>query len=276
MMSFPCASARLRLWSVAMLLASLLLWPGREVLATSWREVRSTHFIVLHQNDPAMAAAVRRQAEWLYDHLALHLGLTHVLRRDYVPWQWEKRCQIYLYPDRQSYLQETGAPPWSGGFVNYRQRRIYSFRGAATFLDTTLPHEITHLMFREYVGFDNPRVPRWLDEGVAQYMEEGTAERALERMQGWLEQGIMLPLDTLTGLRVNHAQGGAAQVFYTQAVTLVQFFLETYGQKRFLDLCSALRDGYPLERALSLATSGRLRALADLQAAWLAYVRDSP
>ena len=39
-----------------------------------------------------------RYAEAYYSQIRLDLGLTHVVQRDQVPWLWDKRCQIYLYP----------------------------------------------------------------------------------------------------------------------------------------------------------------------------------
>ena len=84
--------------------------------AASWDEKTSTHFRVFYRHDSAFASAVLQYAEYYYRQIALDLGLTHVLQRDHVPWLWENRCQIYLYPDRQAYVQATGAPAWSGRF----------------------------------------------------------------------------------------------------------------------------------------------------------------
>jgi len=242
------------------------------VSAHTWQEKTSTHFRVFHQQQPVIAATVLQYAEAYYNQIRLDLGLTHVVLRDAVPWLWEKRCQIYLYPDRQSYRQATGAPAWAGGFVLYKQRTIYSYLGAATFLEQTLPHELAHILFREFVGFENPRIPRWLDEGVAQYAEVGRREAAWDVMRHWLAQGATLPLSQLQTLRLAHASPGTAQVFYYQAVTLVHFFMAAYGPGRFLDFCRNLRDGYSVERALSFATGSRIASLEALEEAWRAFL----
>lgn len=240
--------------------------------AQAWQEKTSTHFRVFYQQDSAFAAAVLTSAEAYYHQIRLDLGLTHVVHRDQVPWLWEKRCQIYLYPHRQAYVQATRAPLWSAGFVRYQQRTIYSFLGAASFLEQTLPHELAHLLFREFVGFENRLVPRWLDEGVAQYAEVGRRAEAWGRMQTWLAQDLYIPLDQLNRLRLGHASGGTAHLFYTQSATLVHFLLAAYGPRRFLEFCSNLRDGYSVERALSFATSGRLTSLSALEDAWRAFL----
>jgi hypothetical protein len=259
-------------WLLALCLVCGLCTLPVPAVAETWQEKTSTHFRVFYQQDSAFAAAVLDYAEAYYNQIRLDLGLTHVVQRDQVPWLWEQRCQIYLYPDRQAYVRATGAPAWSGGFVQYQRRTVYSFLGATAFLEQTLPHELAHLVFREFVGFNNDRVPRWLDEGVAQYAEVGRREGAWGLMRGWLAQDIYIPLDQLSQLRLGHASGGAAQLFYTQSVTLVHFFLAVYGPRRFIDFCSNLRDGYSVERALSFATSSSIASLSALEDAWRAFL----
>lgn len=239
--------------------------------AASWRVRSSKHFRVLYQENTAFAAAVVERAEYEYAQITYDLGLQHVVKRDHVPWLWDNRCRIYLYPNRQAYLDATGAPTWSGGFVRYRERVIYSFI-SSSFLESTLPHELAHILFREFVGFRNPHVPRWLDEGVAQYAEVGKRAAGLRLMSQWLAQDTYIPFGDLHGLAVRRAHGGMAHLFYTQAVTVVHFLLETYGSRRFILFCSNLRDGRTIDRALSFATGGRLRSLEALEAAWYAYV----
>ena len=240
--------------------------------AQSWQEKTSTHFRVFYQQDPAFAAAVLTYAEVYYTQIRLDLGLTHVVHRDQIPWLGDKRCQIFLYPNRQAYHQATGAPAWSGGFVNYPRRMVYSHLAVSAFLEQTLPHELAHIIFREFVGFENHRIPRWLDEGVAQYAESNRREGAWDVMRQGLAQGIFIPLEQLNTMHVRHASGGTAHVFYTQAATLVHFFLAAYGPRRFIDFCSNLRDGYSIERALSFATGSSIASLSALEDAWRAFL----
>ena len=262
-------------WLLAFCLVCGLCTLPVPAVAETWQEKTSTHFRVSYQENSAFAAAVLEYAEAYYNQIRLDLGLTHVVQRDQIPWLWEQRCRIYriyLYPDRQAYGRATGAPAWSGGFVQYQQRTVYSFLGAPAFLEQTLPHELAHIVFREFVGFENDRIPRWLDEGVAQYAEVGRREASWGIMRAWLAQDIYIPLEQLHQLRLGHASGGAAHLFYTQSVTLVHFFLAVYGPRRFIDFCSNLRDGYRAERALSFATSSSIASLNALEDAWRALL----
>jgi hypothetical protein len=255
----------------AMALACLLVF-HRSSRAEPWREVRSKHFRVFYVEGTGFAQSVLNWAEIYYAQIRFELGLDHVVQRDRTLWQWDQRCRIYLFPSRQGYLQATEAPRWSSGAANYHRRVVYSFIGAAKFLESVLPHELAHLLFREFVGFENPEVPRWLDEGVAQYAEADRREAALTVMQQGVIQGRYLSLDDLSRLAVNTAHGGVAQTFYAQAATLVHFLIHQYGAHRFIEFCSKLRDGYDLERALSFATSSSLQSLGDLEAAWRQFL----
>jgi hypothetical protein len=240
--------------------------------AEPWHEERSQHFRVFYVENADFAAAVAEWAEYYYTQIRRDLGLNHVVTRNRVPWLWDRRCRIYLYPDQHTYVQATGAPAWSGGMVHYRKRAVYSFTQAASFLEQTLPHELAHILFREFVGFKNSEVPRWLDEGVAQYAEVGRRETSLRLMHEGVLQDIYLPLEELNQLPVNRAQGGTARLFYAQAATLVHFFLDRYGSRRFITFCAKLRDGYALERALSFATSGSIRSLTEMEDAWRQFI----
>jgi len=256
-------------WGV-LAVACLVLLPALGY-AAPWQERSSKHFRVLYQDEAAFATAVVERAEDEYAQIVYELGLQHVVKRDQVLWLWDNRCRIYLYPNRQAYLDATGAPTWSGGFVRYRERIIYSFI-SAVFLESTLPHELAHILFREFVGFQNARVPRWLDEGVAQYAEVGKRTAGLHLMSQWLAQGTYIPFDHLHRLAVRRTHDGMAQLFYTQAVTMVHFLLEIYGSRRFILFCSNLRDGRTIDRALSFATGGSISSLEAFEAAWYDYV----
>ena len=153
---------------------------------------------------------------------------------------------------------------------------MYSFLGDTTFLTGTLPHELAHIVFREFVGFHNPQVPRWLDEGVARYAELDRRDESLAWMRTWVVQGTFFSLSDLNRLRVGHAAAANVQLFYTQAATLVHFFISYYGPRRFIDFCSALRDGATVEQALSSATGSQLRSLDDLEVAWQRFLVSLP
>ena len=49
----------------------------------------------------------------------------------------------------------------------FKSRIIVSYKDQPNFVEVILPHEITHLILHDFIGFDRP-IPRFFDEGVAQ------------------------------------------------------------------------------------------------------------
>ncbi len=246
---------------------------GAAAAQEAWQERSGDHFVVLYRNDPAGAAAVGRTAEQLYRRIRVQLGFDRVVQGERAPlWLWDDRCRIYLHRDRTAYLREAGAPPWSAAVVDYRERRIHSFAGAPGFSTSTLPHELAHILFRDLVGHANPQVPRWLEEGVAQYAEEDGSAPSLAVMAHHAANGAYYPFSTFQGLDPRSLEPAGVPLFYSQAASLVCFLVEGYGRGRFVEFCTNLRDGYPTERALSFATGGRLDSLEALEAAWRRFL----
>ncbi|MBE0616374.1 MAG: hypothetical protein IH608_00420 [Proteobacteria bacterium] len=248
---------------------------GPAAASEGWTAHASDHFQVFRRGDgdPVFAAQVSRAAERLYSWIQVDLGLDRVVKRHHLAlWLWEGRCSIYLHRDRHEYLQATGAPLWSGGFVRYRERVIHSYADADSFLSSTLPHELAHILFREFVGYDNPVVPRWLDEGVAQYVEHRDSGTEWSEVREMAARGRYLPFASLNRLHPG-PDGSSARIFYGQAASLVHFLIQEYGAGRFVDFCSNLRDGYPVERALSFATGGSLGSMEELEAVWRRFYR---
>ncbi len=242
--------------------------------AAEWREVRGDHFVVSYP-DPggrAFAEETLRRAEGYYRRINADLGFDHATKSENLAfWLWDDRCRIRLHRDRESYVTETGAPGWSAGFVNPRERALHSYGGSDVFLASVLPHELAHIFLRELVGLDNPGVPTWVSEGVAQYAEDGRRRESVERMRSMLAAGVYLPFQPFNQMTTRRLTPDQARLFYAQAASVVHFFVERYGSKRFVELLQGLRVGQPIERALSFATSSRIDSLDRLEEKWLGF-----
>ena len=57
--------------------------------------------------------------------------------------------------------------------------------------ENVLTHELTHIIFREYVGF-GWNVPLWLDEGVAMFMEKKKSVSMMKRELQKIKQANMI------------------------------------------------------------------------------------
>jgi hypothetical protein len=237
-----------------------------------WHVTKGKHFVVHTQlDDPYLSRDVLHAAEAYYDRVASRLGY---FNRD--SWTWEKRCSIYLFRDKQSYLAGTGLPAWSNAATRYEPEKvIQAYVGYPTFLTVELPHEIAHLVFREYVGPDNGEVPLWLDEGVALLHEEGSRTSLLETFMRkklasgeWIRLTDLLKVSEGTELASWKSQGPSVSLFYAEAYSLVKFLVSSYGERRFVEFLRRLKQEESLEEALE-GTYGRpFRDLSHLEREW--------
>ncbi|MEM4155647.1 MAG: hypothetical protein QXQ38_02855, partial [Archaeoglobaceae archaeon] len=117
--------------------------------AQNWQEKKGEHFIIYFSSlsEENFAKEVLDKAEKYYQEIAVDLGYPRY--KEF--WLWDKRVKIYIYPDQEAFLKATGQPSWSHGVAEYATKKISSFLGSKDFLDSVLPHEIAHLIFRDFV-----------------------------------------------------------------------------------------------------------------------------
>jgi hypothetical protein len=257
-----------------------------------WTQISSDHFIV-YCNDPDkdFANNVSAKAEEYYNSIANDLGYARYSNF----WQWDKRVKIYIYPDHEAYLSATGQQSWSHGVADYSKKEIISYAWGKDFLKSLLPHEMAHLIFRDFVGFKS-EIPLWLDEGVAQWEETDLKAQRLSMVRQQARQNILLPIKTMFELDIRtikadqkiSIQGIAVDdkqipllemqgdvlvnVFYLQSFSLVGFLMERYGADNFAVFCRQLRDGKPISEALKFAYPQQLRSIEELEKQWKTYL----
>ena len=172
---------------------------------------------------------------------------------------------------------------------DYRNEQIVSYGWSKGFVESLLPHEMAHLIFRDFVGFKG-EVPLWLDEGVAQWAEEAKRSDYKQLAKQYLRQNTLLSLEDMMRVDIRNVKevdkvhvraifkkdgerlllfiGGESLVtlYYLEAVTLVGFLMDKYGSVSFVDFCRQLRDGKSLQDALGAAYSTySIRTLQDLE-----------
>jgi len=234
-----------------------------------WEELKGDHFIVYYTGESRFAREVLRKAEYYYDRVARDLGYARYENF----WKWERRCKIIIYPDKVTYLRATRQPAWSIGSAHYGRKEVVSYAGCYAFIDETLPHEIAHLIFRDFVGFESD-IPMWLDEGVAQ-RQEPSKQKVVDYYTWQLaREGKLWSMERLTRAGAAAVQDpDDAMAFYIQAASVVSFLIEKHGAGDFIHFCRQLRDGKPLEEALRFAYPAKMRDLAALEEAWLKHVQ---
>lgn len=204
--------------------------------------------------------------ERYYEKIADSLGF-----RRFNFWLWENRAKLYIYDGAKEYQAATGEPSWSLGSVRPNDKVINTFVDAPYFFDTILPHEMGHIIFREFVGFKNQAIPLWLDEGVATYQEKERYALARKIVKSALEKGIFMNLEGLYNFNPRQSSTEAVGVFYSEAVSIVDFLIKEYGSDRFVLFCQYLRDKKDLPKAL--IASYPLRSIQELEEEWIKFLK---
>ena len=276
--------------------------------AQSWREIKSDHFLLYFIPSPVIANSVDtsgaaeaedfgkevlRKAEIYYGRIAEDLGY----QRSSEFWTWDKRAKIYLYSDHAAFVKASNHPEWAGGMADYNTKTIMSYFGSREFTDAILPHEIAHLIFRDFVGFKG-EIPLWLDEGVAQWTEEKKRQEIKKMVKEILFKDGLLTMDDMMKLPIGSMKGGdnvyirptrtrsgekgvlfltgnnLVTLYYVQAVSLVGFLIEKFGKNDFTGFCRALRDGRNLEEGLIAVYGTHIRNLNDFDDQWKKYIEE--
>jgi len=268
------------------------MYPELAAGAVTWKTMNGEHFIIHYLNDESFAQEVSHKAESYYRNIATDLGYPRYSEF----WIWEKRVKVYIYSDHASFLKATGQPAWSHGMADYNLKSISGYTGSIGFIDSVLPHEIAHLIFRDFVGFTGV-IPLWLDEGVAQWGEsekrEGVRRIIKEMYKGGnlLQVKDMMNLDMYRLKEMNRLfvrpslakKGGEPgalflttealiNVYYVEAVSLITFLTEKFGAYSFSAFCRALRNGDSVESALKSSYPDHIRDLEEFEDRWVEHL----
>lgn len=232
-----------------------------------WHITKSTHFIVHYKNAPdSFLDKLISKAEGYYLEIADNLGF-----RRYNFWLWENRAKIYIYDDAATYQAATKQPPWSSGAADVGGKIIHTFPEAKGFFENLLPHEMGHIIYREFIGFDNKASPLWLDEGVASFQESARRIFARRIVKDAIRNAKFISIEELSKLKFQSLQDDeTVKIFYSEAVSIVDYLVKEFGTDNFVLFCQRLRDKKSLGEALDYAY--HFKNLGELGSGWERYL----
>lgn len=219
--------------------------PGAKVLD-------SLHFQV-HAYGTDGAGEASRRAENLYTKLMTDTGLYSFLPEGLYP--------IIIYASRGEFLRKTRLPAWSSGAAV--GNAIYTFEGPH--LGAVLAHEITHLIFYEYMGRGVVHT-RWFNEGLAVYEEQEAAPDLAPSSF----VAVPISFDEMVRMTPFSEEQRRVSAWYQQVGSVVRFMIERGGRVGVSHFLRALRSGRNVDQALQLGFPGSWRNLSELEAAWRA------
>lgn len=173
---------------------------------------------------------------------------------------------IVVYGSQDEYRKKTGQPDWSSGVTV--GNAIYTFYSAA--LDGVLAHEITHLIWYEFMNGRLTDQQRWVNEGLAVYQEAKARNRGRELFAGAVPtlRSAAVPIDQMMNLAPNTERAYEASLWYAQAESMIRFMIERGGRIGFGQFLAATRDGQGFDQAVYAGFPGQWRTLADFAADW--------
>lgn len=262
-----CRSVSFRLLAALLLLTPVLFAGTRTEAAQErdWQVVKADHFIVHHKGDESFAREVARTSDRAYTRIAEDLGY----RRHSNFWMWDSRVRIYIYPTEAEFQEIPGTREWALAFADYNAKEIHFYREQEDLLEGVLPHEITHLIFRDFVGTSD-EIPVWMDEGVAQWEEPRRRDFAKKYVRQLLKSEKAYTIEELFSVRPGSLiDKKRVEAFYMQSVSVVDHLITGYGGSSFTEFCRLLRDGHAVPEALRKAYP-KIGTLEELDARWRA------
>lgn len=229
-----------------------------------WRIEESRHFNIYYRNAPkAFVKTVEESAEEYYSEVTQNLGFHRAQN-----WVFDRRATIYIFDDRDDYVNRSGQYAWSAGSASTRMKTIRTYPASHGFFDSVLPHELGHIIFREYIGYRS-RIPLWFEEGVAMYQEKARRYGATAEVKKAIKQGTFMTVEELTSIHLtNESPQETIELFYAEAASLFNFIMKNIGNLRFARLCRDFQDGGDFEQALERVYP-RFRSLEQLNDLWV-------
>jgi Peptidase MA superfamily len=234
-----------------------------------WRQMKGQNFIIYYRADVPVdfAQTTMDTAEEEFKRVSDNLGITNNQN-----WSWENQAKVYIYSDRDDYVKNGRQAIWSHGAAFAQARTIKTYPDSQGFFDSILPHELGHIIFRDYIGF-TAIVPLWFEEGVAIYQEKAKRLGANKTVKEAIENGQFIPLSQLSGVRLyKDSKDQVVDLFYTESASAVYYMITELGDQEFYMFCNELKNNTPFEEAL-LKVYLRFRTIDELNQAWVDFLQ---
>lgn len=133
-------------------------------------------------------------------------------------------------------------------------------------IEATLKHELCHLLLHHYIRDD--RLPKWLDEGVAQWVSGGLAEIMPDHGRAFLDGAVLAGRTiSMRALTRRFPRGKKGLLLaYEESRSFVDYMIEHYGTAGILSVLDHLRQGEMADEALR---KGLSISLDELENRWL-------
>ena len=180
---------------------------------------------------------------------------------------------FFIYPDQASFYAALGPATREnvGGQAHPDIRTLFALITPsdinASWVESVVPHELTHVVFATAV--DNPYhdPPHWLNEGLAVYLSDGFAASDRLQIRQAAAAGSIIPLGGLAGAFPTTRE--RFFLAYAESVSAVDRIVRVNGRDALVKLIRSYRDGVSDDEAFQAALG---RTVAGFETDWLGEI----
>ena len=184
---------------------------------------------------------------------------------------------FFIYADQQAFYAALGPATREnvGGQAHPDIRTLFALITPAeinaSWVESVVPHELTHVVFQTAV--DNPYhdPPHWLNEGLAVYLSDGYDASNRGLVADAASSGSIIPLDGLAGAFPTTQE--RFFLAYAESVSAVDRMVRVNGRAALVKLIRSYHDGVSDDQAFTAALG---RDVAGFEADWLAEIGAKP
>jgi len=134
--------------------------------------------------------------------------------------------------------------------IDYSRMNIQPFT-----LENTLKHELCHLLLHHHIKASF--LPRWLDEGVCQWMSDGIGDILIDKKRSFLNRAALSKrLIPLKALETSFPQKENSLILaYEESKGFVTHMTSRFGRKGILKILDFMKKGHDTDTAILMALS---------------------
>lgn len=234
------------------------------------KELCSDHFVIVSDKSVSQdyVYEIKDMAEYFYKTITQEFNFI----RDN-PWLWKNRTKIFVAKDRDDYLKKYNCPQWSSACVDYQGKQVFTYAQQKNF-SSILSHELTHIIFREYMG--KTQLPLWLDEGMSVYMERKYEKKPnkdfFALLKKILKENRYIKLDELSNITLSELKAKPKEyvdMFYMESFSVVYFLINKWSAYSLRNFLKFIKEGYNVREAL--CKSYNIRTINELEKRWIKF-----
>jgi hypothetical protein len=184
---------------------------------------------------------------------------------------------FFIYADQQPFYDALGPGTREnvGGQAHPDIRTLFALIAPdeidAGWIESVVPHELTHVVFA--TAIDNPyhEPPHWLNEGLAVYLSDGYDASYKAMVESAAKDGSIIPLDGLAGAFPTTRD--RFFLAYGESVSAVDRIVRVNGRDALVKLIRSYHDGVSDDEAFKAALG---RDVAGFESDWLAELGAKP